>query len=60
MSGIQVGDVVQLKSGGPYMTVKTIDAKDAYGKGGYIGCQFFSGDKLIEEQFTAAVLLLKK
>lgn len=56
MSSLQVGDVVRLKSGGPLMTVKSTDSKDAYGKGGYIDCQYFSSDKLLEETFTEPVL----
>ena len=36
MSGITAGSVVQLKSGGPKMTVKWVDDTEAY-------CEWFSG-----------------
>ena len=37
---LKIGDVVQLKSGGPTMTIKSIDKS-----GGSIHCQWFAGDK---------------
>jgi uncharacterized protein YodC (DUF2158 family) len=48
----QVGDVVQLKSGGPKMTVLSIGAdKDPY-------CAWFVGDKRETGYFPTAVLVL--
>lgn len=35
--GFQIGDVVELKSGGPWMTVSNTDGSD-----GQIGCQWFN------------------
>jgi len=37
---LKIGDVVQLKSGGPTMTIESIDKS-----GGFIHCQWFAGDK---------------
>ena len=51
MGKFNEGDVVQLKSGGPKMTVKTIrdDEDDFYG--GDVYCQWFSGSKLQDGYF---------
>lgn len=38
---LKIGDVVKLKSGGPTMTIHSIDKS-----GGWINCQWFAGDKL--------------
>ncbi len=38
---LKIGDTVQLKSGGPTMTIYFIDKS-----GGSINCQWFAGDKL--------------
>ena len=38
---LKIGDVVELKSGGPDMTIKSIDEN-----GDFIHCQWFSGDKV--------------
>lgn len=43
MSELKIGDVVQLKSGGPTMTVDTLDAQGAH-------CVWFVG--IIREQGT--------
>jgi uncharacterized protein YodC (DUF2158 family) len=51
--GFVVGDVVQLKSGGPLMTVKIVAAGSA---GLVVTCVYFSGDKKIEDVFVAGVL----
>jgi uncharacterized protein YodC (DUF2158 family) len=40
----ETGDTVQLKSGGPAMTVKHISVKSSY-EGQYV-CQWFGGKKL--------------
>jgi len=37
---LKIGDVVQLKSGGPTMTIESIDKS-----GDSIHCQWFAGDK---------------
>lgn len=44
-----VGDVVQLKSGGPIMTVAGIDGND-------VNCVWFDGPKQNGGQFPAAAL----
>lgn len=49
-AGIQVGDVVRLKSGGPQMTVKWVEAGDAY-------CEWFDGNKKTGEEFALTSLL---
>jgi len=49
----KVGDIVQLKSGGPKMTV-TDDAS----VGGFIRCNWFAGAKLNHGSFTPDALLL--
>jgi len=41
----KTGDLVQLKSGGPIMTVQT------YASGDYLNCQWFSGTKLADGTF---------
>lgn len=47
---MKVGDTVQLKSGGPIMTIKEIDGdKDAW-------CQWFAGKEVKESGFPAASL----
>ena len=45
------GDIVQLKSGGPKMTVTAIDS---YGKHYY--CQWFAGSKLEDGKFPPEAL----
>jgi uncharacterized protein YodC (DUF2158 family) len=50
MSNIKVGAVVQLKSGGPKMTVKSIMSPSA------VGCQWFEGAKLQNGVFDSASL----
>lgn len=46
---LQAGDVVRLKSGGPAMTIKYIDGKEAY-------CQWFLDGKALQEGFPLASL----
>lgn len=41
-SEFKVGDIIQLKSGGPKMTVQSLPDV----RGGYIRCQWFAGSKL--------------
>lgn len=41
-SSFNIGDIVQLKSGGPEMTVQTVPEKPT----GYYKCQWFAGKKL--------------
>jgi uncharacterized protein YodC (DUF2158 family) len=45
MENFKEGDVVQLKSGGPKMTVKTMHTD------GDVYCQWFSGSKLQDGYF---------
>ena len=53
MANVSIGSVVQLKSGGPAMTVNYIDNEDAY-------CQWFSGDKVEEARFPLQSLKVKE
>lgn len=59
MSAIEKGDVVQLKSGGPMMTVSEVgDYSRNYVNGPQQGvkCIWFDGSKTSEQVFDAAVL----
>lgn len=49
----KVGDLVQLKSDGPVMTVQDIDAN-----GQYLWAQWFAGKKLERGRFPAASINL--
>lgn len=48
------GDVVQLKSGGPQMTVELIDDT------GMVACTWMDGTKLERRSFVAATLTIYK
>lgn len=55
MNDLKVGDVVQLKSGGPLMTIEGI------GKYGYVEetqakCKWFEGKKVIENTFCLTTI----
>ena len=50
VSNIQAGDVVQLKSGGPYMTVAGIEEGEAY-------CEWFEGKKNAGAKFPLTSLV---
>lgn len=52
----QVGDVVQLKSGGPMMTVYAVGTKEPVS----VICKWFDGGELKEERFSSAVLKIAK
>lgn len=59
MSSIQKGDVVQLKSGGPMMTVTEVgNYSGTYSLGPKDGakCIWFDGNKPTEQVFDVAVL----
>lgn len=45
------GDIVQLKSGGPKMTIKELVPKELFHSGDYI-CQWFSGASLKQGYFS--------
>ncbi len=47
MEVFEVGELVQLKSGGPSMTVRKVIGEDPV-----IWCQWFSGNKLNEGRFA--------
>ena len=51
-----VGDLVQLKSGGPVMTVQSIDPRGNEG----LWCQWFSGKKLERGHFKQETLVSAK
>ena len=53
MLKFEVGAVVQLKSGGPAMTIKWIENEEAY-------CQWFTGDKVAGESFPLHSIKLKE
>lgn len=46
---IQAGDVVELKSGGPNMTVKWISGTECY-------CEWFDGKKVVGSNFEITSL----
>jgi len=48
-TAFKVGDLVELKSGGPTMTVKVLGTD-------YILCQWFAGKKLEQGRFVAESL----
>lgn len=52
--GFKVGDAVQLKSGGPKMTIKSVLPSTSSEE--TICCQWFAGSKLQEGWFTPASL----
>jgi uncharacterized protein YodC (DUF2158 family) len=53
----KVGDIVQLKSGGPQMTV--IDPNlNSYGNVGNVGCSWFAGAKNERGNFPPNALVL--
>lgn len=51
MDEIKPGDVVQLKSGGPYMTVGVIESDD------HLWCEWFEGDKHHSRSFKISSLI---
>jgi uncharacterized protein YodC (DUF2158 family) len=55
MSEFQPGMVVQLKSGGPRMTVRRIGSGNVGGEND-IDCEWFSGGKVITKSFKPEVL----
>jgi len=44
MSGFKIGDVVQLKSGGPLMTINSVEESEYY-------CQWFVDNKMNDGSF---------
>ena len=58
LGDFKVGDVVQLKSGGPKMTVAEKQPHMASNRGIY--CQWFAGSKLESGFFSAEVLTQQK
>lgn len=58
MSEIKKGTIVELKSGGPEMTVtgfRWLPTKDEYDKD-YINCKWFSNKEVKEDQFHVDTL----
>lgn len=49
---LKIGDTVELKSGGPPMTITKYDGRE------YFTCQWFAGEKLEEDLFTPGSLQL--
>ena len=56
MDEFKLGIIVQLKSGGPEMTVVKIDSKYE----GSIFCRWYSGDKFEKESFPPESLMIIK
>ena len=54
MAVFKIGDVVQLKSGGPTMTI--VEIMDIDGETNY-GCQWFVGDEINNGVFSKDVLM---
>jgi uncharacterized protein YodC (DUF2158 family) len=52
MAVINVGDVVQLKSGGPKMV-----AKNSANAGDYVTCEWFDGKQVKQRDFTPELLI---
>jgi uncharacterized protein YodC (DUF2158 family) len=50
MKRFEIGEIVQLRSGGPRMTVHSLDSD------GEIVCQWFEGNEVHEENFPNDVL----
>ena len=54
MNGLKVGDIVQLISGGPEMTVAALNAQHVVQSSlGRVSCQWFAGKKLEHGYFPA-------
>lgn len=51
MGEFKIGEIVQLKSGGPKMTVSDTAPLAALHKPNYIQCQWFAGSKLESGNF---------
>ncbi|WP_205881847.1 YodC family protein [Leeia aquatica] len=57
MAELKVGDVVQLKGGGPVMTIETIGINDSYGNyQGTCECSWFHNGERKKERFVMAAL----
>lgn len=57
MSKFQKGDLVELKSGGPVMTVEEVGSFEyAAGITDGVKCVYFDGNKRVSEIFDAATL----
>lgn len=56
MSDFKKGDVVQLKSGGPKMTVSEVDNWSPHGPEEGAKCVWFEKNKSFEQVFDVAVL----
>jgi uncharacterized protein YodC (DUF2158 family) len=53
----KVGDLVQLKSGGPVMTIDGMYPTDPGTKADYYTCKWFSGKKVESESFDEDSLI---
>lgn len=58
MSNFQVGDIVEIKSGGPTMTVEKVGRFSRSMNDSYDGvsCVWFDGSKMVRENFAAEAL----
>jgi uncharacterized protein YodC (DUF2158 family)/DNA-binding winged helix-turn-helix (wHTH) protein len=52
MDDFKIGDLVHLKSGGPRMTVKSVDPQN-----GRVYCQWFTGNTLAQDNFPIEALV---
>ncbi len=57
MADFKQGDVVQLKSGGPKMTIKGIGKYGIVPKEENALCEWFDGNRRVEDVFELAVLM---
>lgn len=55
----KVGDVVVLKSGGPYMTIEVVSQESQAG-GPEVYCKWFSGDDVKSDTFKSDMLNLRQ
>lgn len=58
MATFKIGDVVQLKSGGPKMTITNPDVDCVYPTGRWIQCKWFGADFILQTELFKAEMLI--